>query len=108
MRNGRMQDPKPILPQTEAEGHAVRAGCMYSAMADVERFSEAPTYSDGWASSGRTLSSVKCISPAASALPSMAPVRTPLISPPTKPMCANDSGISGQATQDDLPRGWHP
>lgn len=46
MRNGRMQDHKPILQQTEAEGHAVRAGYMYSAMADVDRFSEAPTYSD--------------------------------------------------------------
>jgi DUF1680 family protein len=46
MRNGRMQDHKPILQQTEAEGHAVRAGYMYSAMADVDRFSETSTYSE--------------------------------------------------------------
>jgi DUF1680 family protein len=46
MRNGRMQDHKPVLEVTEAVGHAVRAGYMYSAMADVDRFSEAPTYSD--------------------------------------------------------------
>lgn len=46
MRNGRMQDHKPILEQTEAVGHAVRAGYMYSAMADVDRFSDAPVYTD--------------------------------------------------------------
>jgi uncharacterized protein len=44
MRNGRMQDHKPVLEQTEAVGHAVRAGYMYSAMADLARFSEAPEY----------------------------------------------------------------
>ena len=44
MRNGRMQDHKPILEQTEAVGHAVRAGYMYAAMADLARFSEAPEY----------------------------------------------------------------
>ncbi len=46
MRNGRMQDHKPILEQTEAVGHAVRAGYMYSAMADVDRFSPVPVYGD--------------------------------------------------------------
>lgn len=46
MRNGRMQDHKPILEQTEAVGHAVRAGYMYSAMADVDRFSDAPVYTE--------------------------------------------------------------
>ncbi len=46
MRNGRMQDHKPILEQTDAVGHAVRAGYMYSAMADVDRFSDAPVYTD--------------------------------------------------------------
>ncbi len=44
MRNGRMQDHKPVLEQTEAVGHAVRAGYMYSAMADMARFSDAPEY----------------------------------------------------------------
>jgi uncharacterized protein len=29
------QDDKPVINQTEAEGHAVRAGYLYSAMADV-------------------------------------------------------------------------
>ena len=29
------QDDKPVVAQTEAEGHAVRAGYLYSAMADV-------------------------------------------------------------------------
>lgn len=44
MRNGRMQDHKPVLQQTEAVGHAVRAGYMYAAMADLARFSDAPEY----------------------------------------------------------------
>ncbi|NNJ87380.1 MAG: glycoside hydrolase family 127 protein [Akkermansiaceae bacterium] len=44
MRNGRMQDHKPVLQQTEAVGHAVRAGYMYAAMADLARFSDAPAY----------------------------------------------------------------
>ena len=44
VRNGRMQDHKPIIEQTEAIGHAVRAGYLYSAMADMVRFSEAPGY----------------------------------------------------------------
>ena len=44
MRNGRMQDHKPVLEQDKAVGHAVRAGYMYSAMADIARFSEAPEY----------------------------------------------------------------
>jgi uncharacterized protein len=43
-RNGRMQDHKPVLEQTEAVGHAVRAGYMYAAMTDLARFSEAPEY----------------------------------------------------------------
>lgn len=46
MRNGRMQDHKPILEETEAVGHAVRAGYMYSAMADVDRFSDASVYTE--------------------------------------------------------------
>lgn len=44
LRNGRMQDHKPVIDQFEAVGHAVRAGYMYSAMADMVRFSEAPGY----------------------------------------------------------------
>lgn len=43
-RNGRMQDHQPLLKQTEAVGHAVRAGYIYSAMADIARFSKAPEY----------------------------------------------------------------
>ena len=43
-RNGRMQDHKPVIDQFEAVGHAVRAGYLYSAMADMVRFSEAPGY----------------------------------------------------------------
>jgi DUF1680 family protein len=35
IRNGKMQDHKPLLEQTEAVGHAVRAGYVYSAMADI-------------------------------------------------------------------------
>ncbi|HEX5790333.1 MAG TPA: beta-L-arabinofuranosidase domain-containing protein [Luteolibacter sp.] len=45
-RNGRMQDHKPVLQQTEAVGHAVRACYMYAAMADLARFSEAPEYGE--------------------------------------------------------------
>jgi len=44
MRNGRMQDHKPVVEQLEAVGHAVRAGYMYSAMADIVRFMDAPGY----------------------------------------------------------------
>ena len=44
VRNGRMQDHKPVIDQFEAVGHAVRAGYLYSAMADVVRFMEAPGY----------------------------------------------------------------
>ena len=44
IRNGRMQDHKPVVDQFEAVGHAVRAGYMYSAMTDVVRFTEAPGY----------------------------------------------------------------
>jgi DUF1680 family protein len=44
LRNGRMQDHKPVVDQLEAVGHAVRAGYMYSAMADIVRFMEAPGY----------------------------------------------------------------
>lgn len=44
IRNGRMQDHKPLIEQHEAIGHAVRAGYIYSAMADVARFSDAPAY----------------------------------------------------------------
>ena len=44
LRNGRMQDHKPVVDQHEAVGHAVRAGYMYSAMADILRFTEAPGY----------------------------------------------------------------
>ncbi|MBT5186625.1 MAG: glycoside hydrolase family 127 protein [Kordiimonadaceae bacterium] len=42
-RNGRMQDHKPLIEQ-DAIGHAVRAGYIYSAMADISRFSDAPEY----------------------------------------------------------------
>ena len=35
-----------VLEQTEAVGHAVRAGYMYAAMADIARFSEAPEYAE--------------------------------------------------------------
>jgi hypothetical protein len=44
VRNGRMQDHKPVVEQLEAVGHAVRAGYMYAAMADVVRFTDAPGY----------------------------------------------------------------
>jgi len=44
MRNGRMQDHKPLVQQHEAVGHAVRAGYVYSAMADVARLMDAPDY----------------------------------------------------------------
>ena len=44
IRNGRMQDHKPVIEQFDAVGHAVRAGYMYSAMADVLRFTDAPGY----------------------------------------------------------------
>jgi DUF1680 family protein len=44
VRNGRMQDHKPLVEQSEAVGHAVRAGYIYSAMADIARFMDAPEY----------------------------------------------------------------
>ncbi|MEI6654721.1 MAG: beta-L-arabinofuranosidase domain-containing protein [Verrucomicrobiota bacterium] len=44
VRNGRMQDHKPVIDQHEAVGHAVRAGYMYAAMADIVRFMAAPGY----------------------------------------------------------------
>ncbi|MCX5677302.1 MAG: glycoside hydrolase family 127 protein [Planctomycetota bacterium] len=44
VRNGRMQDHKPVVDQHEAVGHAVRAGYMYAAMADIVRFMDAPDY----------------------------------------------------------------
>ena len=44
VRNGRMQDHKPVIDQHEAVGHAVRAGYLYSAMADMVRFMDAPGY----------------------------------------------------------------
>jgi len=44
VRNGRMQDHKPLVQQHEPIGHAVRAGYIYSAMADIARFSDAPRY----------------------------------------------------------------
>ena len=44
LRNGRMQDHKPVVDQDVAVGHAVRAGYMYSAMADCVRFMDAPGY----------------------------------------------------------------
>jgi len=43
-RNGRMQDHKPLIEQTEAVGHAVRAGYIYAAMADIARFMDAGEY----------------------------------------------------------------
>jgi DUF1680 family protein len=39
-----MQDHKPVVDQHEAVGHAVRAGYMYAAMADIARFMDAPGY----------------------------------------------------------------
>jgi DUF1680 family protein len=44
IRNGRMQDHKPLVEQTEAVGHAVRAGYVYVAMTDIARFMDAPEY----------------------------------------------------------------
>lgn len=44
VRNGRMQDHQPVIEQMDAVGHAVRAGYMYAAMADVLRFTDAPGY----------------------------------------------------------------
>lgn len=43
-RNGRMQDHKPLVDQRKAVGHAVRAGYVYSAMADVARLTDAPDF----------------------------------------------------------------
>jgi len=43
-RNGRAQDHRPIIDEKRAVGHAVRAGYMYAAVADIVRFSEAPAY----------------------------------------------------------------
>ncbi|MDP6635405.1 MAG: glycoside hydrolase family 127 protein [Phycisphaerae bacterium] len=43
-RNGRAQDHRPIIDEKRAVGHAVRAGYMYAAMADIVRFSKAPAY----------------------------------------------------------------
>ena len=43
VRNGRMQDHKPLIEQ-DAIGHAVRAGYVYAAMADIARFMDAPQY----------------------------------------------------------------
>ena len=44
VRNGRMQDHKPLVEQEEAVGHAVRAGYLYAAMADIVRFMDDPGY----------------------------------------------------------------
>ncbi len=44
LRNGRMQDHKPVVDQHVAVGHAVRAGYMYAAMTDIVRFMDAPGY----------------------------------------------------------------
>ena len=44
VRNGRMQDHKPVVDQHEAVGHAVRAGYMYAAMTDIVRFMNSPGY----------------------------------------------------------------
>ena len=44
IRNGRMQDHKPLIEQYEAVGHAVRAGYVYSGMADVTMLTPAPGY----------------------------------------------------------------
>ena len=44
VRNGRMQDHKPVVEQMDAVGHAVRAGYMYSAMTDIIRFMGDPGY----------------------------------------------------------------
>ena len=44
LRNGRMQDHMPVVEQHKAIGHAVRAGYLYAAMADVVRFMDAPGY----------------------------------------------------------------
>ena len=38
------QDDKPVIEQEEASGHAVRAGYMYSAMADVAALTGDPSY----------------------------------------------------------------
>ena len=44
IRNGRMQDHKPVIEQFDAVGHSVRACYLYGAMADVVRFTDAPGY----------------------------------------------------------------
>lgn len=38
------QDHKPVVEQSEATGHAVRAGYMYSGMADVAALTQDPSY----------------------------------------------------------------
>jgi DUF1680 family protein len=44
VRNGRMQDHRPVIEQTEAVGHAVRAGYLFSAMTDVAAATGDPDY----------------------------------------------------------------
>jgi len=44
VRNGQMQDHKPLTAQHQAVGHAVRAGYVYSAMTDIVRFMDASAY----------------------------------------------------------------
>ncbi len=46
IRNGRMQDHKPVLEQREAVGHAVRAGYMYSAMTDLALYSQDTAFAE--------------------------------------------------------------
>ncbi|MFM8281930.1 MAG: glycoside hydrolase family 127 protein [Planctomycetaceae bacterium] len=44
VRNGQMQDHRPLVEQDAAVGHAVRAGYLYAAAADLARFMDAPQY----------------------------------------------------------------
>ena len=46
IRNGRMQDHKPVVDQHEVIGHAVRATYMYAGMVDMVRFMQAPDYAN--------------------------------------------------------------
>lgn len=47
LRVGRMQDHKPLVEQDQAVGHAVRAGYIYAAMADMARLMP-PDYRGGY------------------------------------------------------------
>jgi len=62
-RDGRAQDHKPLIEQN-AVGHAVRAGYVYAAMADIARFSDAPITNGPSNAYGKMWWTARCTSPA--------------------------------------------